>query len=134
MAVAAGCDKSQTSHANLQTVAGYVKVGGTPLPIGTVTFHPDEARGNKLKEKPFGVISQDGSYKVLTGGQEGIPLGWYKVTVQPTGMPKEMPPPGQPMPKGIPFNPKYQKPETSGIAFEVVENPKQGAYDIELTK
>jgi len=128
---AAGCDKPSSTPKTF-TVAGYVKVGTTPLTIGTVTFNPDAAKGNTLKESPSGMISQDGSFKLVTSGIEGAPLGWYKVTVTPMGMPKEMPAPGQPIPKGVPFNAKFQKPETSGLSFEVVEKPAAGAYDINL--
>jgi hypothetical protein len=134
-AVAGGCNQSApTPLPKLRTVAGYVKLGGAPLPNGTVTFHPDPAKGNNLSVTPYGVIAQDGSYKLTTGGDDGAPLGWYKVTVAPSGMPKEMPARGEPMPKAPAFNAKYQKPNSSGISIEVVEAPKSGAYDIELSK
>jgi len=115
-------------------VEGKVLLGGQGMPMGTVTFHPDKDKGNKLEGAPSAAIDPDGSYKLIYNGKPGAPAGWYKVSVSPRGMPKEMPAQGQPMPQPPAVNARYQKPETSGIAFEVTENPEPGKYDIKLIK
>jgi hypothetical protein len=131
--LAVGCGDSKTAQAGkIVPVAGYVKLKDVPLPIGTITFHPDAAKGNKSTEMCTSPIAADGSYKLLTGGKDGAPVGWYKVTIAPTGMPKEMPTAGQPLPKAPAFDSKYQKPEMSGLVVEVVENAPVGAYDFNL--
>jgi hypothetical protein len=129
-----GCEKSTTGaySGKLIQVAGYVRLNSTPVPVGTVVYYPDPARGNQNTEQCRGTILEDGSYKLQTSGKDGAPPGWYKVIVQPTGMPKEMPPIGQPMPKAPTFDVKYQKPETSGIVIEVKEGAPVGTYDINL--
>ena len=114
-------------------VAGKVSWQKKVLPSGIVTFVPDASKGNTSKENAIGMIGADGSYSLKTNGRDGAPLGWYKVGVDPRGMPIDVPPVGQPLPKAPAINAKYQKPDTSGISIEVTESAaKPGAYDIEL--
>lgn len=128
--LASGCDK--TVAPKLFPVTGTVMVGKTPLSVGMVTFHPDASKGNKLAESPFGTIGADGTYKLLTGGKDGAPVGWYKVTVSPIGMPKEMPAIGQPISKTSSVDARFQKVETTPLSIEIVESPVAGAYDFQL--
>jgi hypothetical protein len=126
-------------------VSGKVTLQKKPLTSGNIRFIPDSGKGNNSKESAFGFIDHDGSYTLTTNGRDGAPLGWYKVSVDPLGMPKEFPPSAGNTPivipkkespgaasKGPPINPKYKSAETSGISVEVKENASPGAYDIEL--
>jgi hypothetical protein len=111
-------------------VSGKVTFQKKPMTTGNVIFFPDASKGNSSKESAFGFIEPDGSYTLTTNNRSGAPLGWYKVSIDPVGVPKEI---GKaPPPKGAPINPKYKKADTSGISIEVTENPKPGAYDIDL--
>jgi len=67
-------------------VTGKVTADGQALTAGTVTFRPDETKGNKNKAIPTGMIDSSGNYKLFTDGKEGAPLGWYKVGVSQQGM------------------------------------------------
>ena len=133
----AGCGGGGTEGPPpLYPVTGKVTFDGNPVTVGTVTFEPDEAKGNKSKYTAAGMIDSSGSYKLATGTQEGAPLGWYKVSVSPHGMPSGgMGGPGDgSVPKGAAIPPKYQSTGASGIRIEVVEKPAPGAYDIALSK
>ena len=113
-------------------VTGKITYQKKPLTTGNIIFVPDATKGNSSKESAFGFIGPDGTYSLTTNGRDGAPLGWYKVSVDPLGMPKESPAKGAPPPKAPPINAKYKKANSSGISIEVTENPKPGAYDIEL--
>lgn len=113
-------------------VSGTVTQNKKPMTRGIVTFVPDAAKGNNNNESAMGWIGTDGTYSLTTNGRDGAPLGWYKVTIDPAGMPKEPAPAGQALPKPAVINDKYRKATTSTISIEVTETPKPGAYDIEL--
>lgn len=125
-----GCGGSE----RLTPVSGKITFGNEPLSMGQVTFKPDASKGNKAADSAFGTVDTDGTYKLTYKGKPGAPPGWYKVAVSPSGMPKEMPPMGQPMPKPPAINPKFADPEKSGITIEVVASPAAGAYDLKVTK
>jgi len=82
MALAGGCSKKEP--VKLIPVQGKVTLeGGTLITSGFVTYHPVE--GIKAKaEKSTGEIKSDGTYKLTTGGREGVPEGQYKITVHPS--------------------------------------------------
>jgi len=130
MVALAGCD-SRPPPTPCFPVTGSVTLNKKPLATGTVKFAPDASKGNTSKESAIGLIQPDGKYSLVTNGRSGAPLGWYKVTVEPTAVPGELPA-GQAPPKPAAINAKYKKAETSGILIEVTENPKPGAYDIDL--
>ncbi len=76
-------------------VSGVVTLDGIPLENGIVAFHPEH--GGPVAH---GVIGKDGSYVVLTGRQEGLPIGDYTVTVVANETPRidagsGPPPPGR---------------------------------------
>lgn len=126
----AGCNKAPPLTPCFP-VSGTVTMNKKPLATGTVKFAPDASKGNTSKESAIGLIQPDGKYSLVTNGRSGAPLGWYKVSVEPTAVPGELPA-GQAPPKPPAINAKYRKGETSGILIEVTENPKPGAYDIDL--
>ena len=130
VAVTAGC--KPPPPAPTFPVSGKVTVGKKALTTGFVTYTPDAGKGNTSKESAIGMIGADGTYKLVTNGRDGAPLGWYKVSVNPQGMPSGDTPPPKELPKPTAINPKYQKGDTSGISIEVKEQAPPGAYDIDL--
>ena len=115
----------------LTPVAGKVTVNGAALGTGSVTFHPDAAKGNNTPHIPVGTLDAQGNYKLMSATKEGAPLGWYKVTVS-AQEPIDPKNPYAP-PKHL-ISPKYGDPSTSGLEIEVVDRPAAGAYDLTLTK
>jgi hypothetical protein len=118
-----GCKPSVT----LVPVSGTVKVGDQPLTSGQVALVPVDAAASK--ELSGGTIDSNGDYKIFTGGSEGAPLGKYKVTVSMPTMPT-----GDSKPPTMAFDRKYTDSKTTPLEFEVVSNPKPGAYDLKLKK
>jgi len=112
-------------------VVGKVTVDGTSLGTGSVTFHPDAAKGNTTPHIPVGTLDADGTYKLMSATKEGAPFGWYKVTVS-AQEPIDPKNPYAP-PKHL-ISPKFSDASTSGLEIEVVEKPQPGAYDVKLTK
>lgn len=133
VAASVGCD-GKREEVPLVPVSGVVKLGGAPMPMGTVEFHPDAGKGNTFKGIPKAAIQPDGKYKLISDGREGAPLGWYKVTVSGQGMPdmSKMGGDKPPTPPTVPA--KYAKPDTSGFSFEVKDGAPAGAYDLSLSK
>jgi hypothetical protein len=132
--VAAGCGGG-SPLVPLVKVSGIVKLGGAPMPMGTVEYHPDGGKGNTFKGTPRGMITPDGSYSLVTDGREGAPVGWYLVTITGQGMPdpSKMTEPGK-MPTPPAVNPKYARPGTSGFSVEVKDGAPAGVYDLSLIK
>ena len=126
-AVPAGCGKD----AGLVPVTGKVAVDGKALGTGSVTFHPDAAKGNTAPHLASGEIDAQGNYKLMTDGKEGVPAGWYKVTV--TAQEPADPKNPYALPKPI-VNPKFRDVKTTNLSAEVVATPAAGAYDFSVTK
>ena len=126
-ATLAGCGQG----AGLVPVTGKVTVDGKPLGTGSVTFHPDTAKGNTAPQLAAGEIDAQGNYKLVSGAREGAPPGWYKVTVT-AQEPADAKNPYAP-PKSI-VNPRFGDVQTSGLTVQVVGNPAPGAYDLSVTK
>jgi hypothetical protein len=123
----AGCSRGT----GLVPVAGKVTLDGKALGTGTVTFHPDAAKGNKAPHLATGEIDGQGNYKLISDGKEGVPPGWYKVTVT-AQEPADAKNPYA-VPKSI-VNPKFRDVKTSDLSVEVVRNPAPGVYDFSVTK
>jgi hypothetical protein len=124
----------------LVPVAGRITVAGQPVPLGSVQFRADPARGNHSMEVPVSAIRPDGGYDLETGGQRGAPLGWWRVLVIADNFRADNPPPSPVWPK---FPPGYQPPRPlvherylrfhdTDLSVEVVENPEEGAYELTL--
>jgi hypothetical protein len=126
-AVLAGCGQD----AGLVPVSGKVTLDSKPLGTGTVTFHPDAAKGNKAAHLATGEIDSGGNYKLTSDGKEGAAPGWYKVTVTAQESTDSKNP--YAVPKSI-LNSKFRDAQTSNLSFEVMPNPDAGAYDIKVSK
>ncbi len=110
-------------------VEGTVTVGGKPLRKGTVILHPDDAKGNTLTTDAQGLIDAEGHYSAYVGGKAGVPAGWYRIAVNAA----EDPDPKAPYKPPVWLVPeRYGNWRTADLAFEVVEKPAAGAYDLKL--
>ncbi len=99
-------------------VSGTVTMDGTPLPVGTVVFHPTGEGATA-----YGSIDKDGSYAVRSGTDQGLVLGEYVVTVVATTGPP---------PDGKLLTPtRYGNPKTSDLRCEVTAGSNR--FDIALT-
>jgi hypothetical protein len=121
-----GCKKES---AKLVPVAGKVTLKGQPITAGQVSLIP-LSKDEKTAGISSGAIDSDGSYKILTNGKDGAPLGKYRVTVTPPMMPA---PEGKKGPM-VPFNKAYMNTTNTPLEIEVVASPVAGAYDLKLTK
>jgi hypothetical protein len=111
-------------------VSGKVTLGGKPLGGGAVSFVPDASKGNTNRLSCMGRVGPNGGYELTTTGVtkaetgQGVPLGWYKVTLVTTlpGVPE------------ITVDPKYLDPDKTPLAIEVVANPEPDRYDFKLER
>jgi hypothetical protein len=110
------------------TVSGIVMLDGTPVPRGTVAFHP--TAGGAAGYAP---IEANGSYAVRTGREIGLNAGEYQVTVAANEPPSQediakggAPPPGKPIAPVW-----YRTKETSGLTFNVERGSNK--INLELT-
>jgi hypothetical protein len=122
--LALGC----TSSEHLAPVSGKVTIKGEALTLGTVVFYPDAAKGNTRTGELRGSLNAQGVYEIKTGDRAGAPLGWYKVAVFAL-KPPSADDKGQPE---FLADPRYQDPEKSGLAVQVVDNPAADSYDFDL--
>jgi len=134
--VLSGC---RPAEVKLLPVHGKVLVGDKPVKEGTVSFRPDGARGNMSPEHPTGVLQDDGSFELLSGGRPGAAPGWYRVLVIADNF-KVIEPPPSPvwprypegfLPKPL-VNERYLYFKTTDLLVEVVEDPDEGAYVLKL--
>jgi hypothetical protein len=121
-----GCGQDQ--GVKLVAVQGKVTVGGKLLHKGHVMLYPDASRGNASMDLPRAMIDAEGNYSIKTNLKDGVAPGWYLVAVTAAD---------QPDPKNA-YKFKHLLPEryleksTSKLAYEVVENPEAGRYDLNL--
>jgi len=133
LAVVLGSATGCKPETGLVPVRGRVFIGEelSTTGAGTVTFHPDDKKGNKSLEEGVGRILSDGSFLLETRGQVGIAPGWYKVGVSVA----EVLDPANPYVTKflMPEPEKYSDWNRSGIEIEVVPGKvEQGKYDIKL--
>lgn len=113
-------------------VSGVISLEGKPLPNVSVSFRPDESKGNKQGGYlPVGNADQAGKFTLTTTSGPGAPAGWYKVVVTPilTVTGGELP-----KPTPLPYNAKYADPDKTDLSVEVGSGKPAGAYNLELTK
>jgi hypothetical protein len=133
-AVASTLGCGPASGPKLAPVSGKVLLDGAPLKSGTINLVADESKGAKQTGSSSGSIGPDGTFKITTDGKDGAPLGWYKVvvvTMVPGGMGDTGPLNTQPQANS---RPTYSDQAKTLLSFEVVDNPKPGAYDLTLSK
>lgn len=133
--VAAGCHRSPSNVSDRHRVAGTVLVDGKPLEVpanvfGKVWLHPDTSKGNSGGAAVTAGIDQQGRYEV-SADTGGLPAGWYRVTVV---IAEKVDPNGSRAKRKSLIAAKYGRPETSGLAVEVVANAAPGAYDLHLKR
>jgi hypothetical protein len=129
------CRRGSPAGAGLYPVSGTVTIDGRPVAasvrvFGKVWFHPDATKGNSGTTAVVGHIDEHGRYQ-LGGEGGGAPAGWYRVTV----VVAETVNPENPTARRRSLTPdRYGRPETSGVAVEVVADPAPGAYDLRLAR
>ena len=64
---------------------GQIKVDGSPLKGGMITFSPMEVEtGGQVRYEGTGLVDANGKYKIgFNGNNAGVPAGEYKVTIYP---------------------------------------------------
>jgi hypothetical protein len=123
--------KPKDENLTLIPVSGKVYVGKKILPAGQVTYYPDETKGNTGNKISSGMIQTDGSYKIQTGTttgvKDGIPPGWYKVTVS------KGPQSGDTSSLKVPaYNEDYASQKNTTLRVEVKAGAAADAYDLKL--
>ncbi len=112
----AGCNPSTSG-----SVEGVVKVDGEPMGGFFVHFEPDSSGGN-----PLGSAREGGVYRLYLGrGSEEIPVGSYRVFVEPTDMVE-----GIDRPK-VKISPEFLNVESTPLVVDV--KPGKNQFDINLT-
>ncbi len=116
---------------------------GTPLKGGSLILWAEGGKTEGAKGQPTGTIAVDGTFKVVTEGRPGAPVGRYKVTVLPGpagagagGDPANMKgaPPPTASPLGRVLNPKYEDPSTTDLIIEVAATPPPDGYKLPVSK
>jgi hypothetical protein len=133
-----GCGAEDKIPATLP-VSGKVTIDDQPLAAGTISFTPDEAKGNKSGFGGFSMI-KDGSYTITTGTanqiKNGALAGWYKVTVQTSApMGQETAPKAGALfqeTKSVAIDPKYMDVKQTPLEVEVKEGAPEGHYDFKI--
>jgi hypothetical protein len=102
----------------LSPVRGKVYYKGTALTRGVVVFTPDSSRGGQ-GALAHGEIQADGHYHLRTEGAEGVPPGWYRITVLSVDPPAAAPI-GQryAFPRPL-LPPRFRDPDLSDLVREV---------------
>ena len=119
---AAGCGGRYDASVN-----GIVKLNGTTVPRGTVTFTPDQSGPSG-----YGLIDDGGSYTIMTGREKGLPSGAYTVTVVANEASVANKNPSLPPAPGKPLTPEwYRNPAQSPLKYTVAAGSNK--IDLELT-
>lgn len=120
---------------NRRPVSGTVTLDGQPLNGVIVEFAPEAAKGNTAAISGSSAVTE-GRYELRTtavtrseSGQ-GIPPGWYKVTV--TLAPIVIGRKNKPA-KRLDIPERYTRVDKTPLEVEVKDNPEPGAYDLKLT-
>jgi hypothetical protein len=122
LSVVSGCGGTYDAMAS-----GTVTLDGKAVPRGTVSFAPTHG-GPAANSR----IESDGSYRMRTGREVGLPAGEYQVTVIANELPATESAPGVPPPDGKPITPEwYRSSKTSGLKYTVDRGKNK--IDLELT-
>ena len=103
---------------------------GAPAVTADVAIHEGKVQtiGHRLPQTGAREIDAQGHYTLLTRARKGAAPGWYKVAV--TAGDRDNP--NNPYITHWLVPQKYIDARTSNLAFEVVEKPEPGAYDLKL--
>jgi hypothetical protein len=112
----------------LYRVEGDADVEGKPLAKGTVAYWPDAEKGNTFTGHATGAV-ENGKYKLNTVGSNGVPAGWYKVTVNSS----EAVDSAKPEAIKNPVPPHFRAADTTPLRIEVVAHPKPGDYNLKVS-
>ena len=118
---------------DLVPVKGIVLLDGKPITKigqGGVSFFADASKGNQTQHIPTGAIDAEGNYELVTGGQNGAPLGTYKVLVNVF---QNTPDEGPVTPRFL-LHPKYYDLTKTDLTIEVVPKSSTGQYDLKVIK
>jgi hypothetical protein len=126
LALATGCGGSEGAMPSLIPVEGMVKVGNDPLKTGSISFNPDNNKGNQSKHVGVGTIT-DGKFTLTTNGKVGVPAGAYKVSIVSTvsSNPKDE----YAVPKSL-INTKYNNADSSGLTADVKAAGEQYLFTV----
>jgi hypothetical protein len=126
LALCTGCGE------RLLPVKGKVTLNGNPLPPGHafIWFVPDASKGSQDTRFTSCQLNAAGEFELSTQGQDGLPLGWYKVVIYATRTEPPSSPTGWTPDWIVPE--KYTKAETTDLSVEVVAEPEPGRYDFDL--
>jgi len=132
--LASGCG-DDSGVGTVYPVHGKIFLNNEPFKASTtvIVFKPNASRGNKTAFDPAGKVDEDGNYTLLTKGRSGAPPGWYKVVVTATGAPGKGATKHRPLPLSL-LPAKYGQAKTTPLEVEVVADPRDGAYDLKLTR
>jgi hypothetical protein len=136
--LAVGCG-DESGIDEIYPVHGRISFDGQPLveESTTVLFQPDAARGNDGSLVAVGTVDGDGNYTVSTNGKNGASPGWYTVVVtalaetpqHATGRKDAR---SRPVARSL-LPARYGLAQTTPLAVEVVAEPDEDAYDLNLT-
>lgn len=109
----ASCSKSAGRKPTFPVSGRVLLPDGKPAEHALVVLHPVGDAGEGVG-KPHGKVGADGTFKLTTyAADDGAPAGEYRVTVELWLAGKGDEPPANRL------NPKFSKPETSGLAATV---------------
>jgi len=134
--IAVGCGEGDLE---IYPVRGKIRFDGDPLveESTTVLFQPDADRGNEAPSPAVGTVDGDGNYTLKTNGQNGASPGWYKVVVTALADTPKHPTDAKdartrPVARSL-LPARYGQAHTTPLTVEVVPEPDDGAYDLNLT-
>ncbi len=115
----ASCSPSESRKPTFPATGKVTLPDGKPAEHASVVLHPVSDAGAGVP-KPHGKVGADGTYKLTTyDTDDGAPAGEYKITVELwlAGRGDE--------PASNRLNPKYSRPETSGLTATVGTGPSE---------
>lgn len=126
LAMLAGCGDGKTPLQRLVAgpmapVQGKVTLAGKPLLGGNVFFYREGE--DQVGYIPSGIIDTKGNYSVNTSGEAGVPVGKYRVTVEPASEDKN---------QDMMMDVRYSSSTFSPLTVNVTENPTPGQYDLKI--
>jgi hypothetical protein len=128
--VLVSCAACSDSIGRVVPVKGKASVNGKALTSGSVTFWPDESKGNKSTFEARGTIGEDGTYELYTREKKGAPTGAYKVTITSQSAIPDSTKVGKLPAQLVPTI--YNAKESTNLTKEVTENAAAGAYDLDV--